>query len=98
MRYLRVLLAAAAILAAGQLRATIFGGVTGLIHDPQHRPIQGATVVIHATNSDWSQTATSNTNGEFQFAAVPVGQYTVTVSAPGFSDQVQNITVNSGNL
>ncbi len=30
--------------------ATIFGQVQGIVHDPQHRPIRGATVTIHAAH------------------------------------------------
>src|SRR5579864_5720167 len=98
MRNVQRLLAAVLILSAGQLSATIFSSVRGLIHDPQHRPVQGATVTIHDVHSDWSQTVSSNDNGEFDFAAVPVGQYTVTVAAPGFSEQMQKLTVNSGSV
>ena len=35
--------------------ATIFGTVTGLIHDPQHRPVQGAQVTLRAASSDWTK-------------------------------------------
>lgn len=98
MRHLCFPLAAVALLAAVQLSATIFGSVHGLIHDPQHRPVEGANVVIHAVNSDWSETSISNDLGEFQFAAVPVGQYTITVTATGFSDQEQKVALNSGAL
>ncbi len=76
--------------------ATIFGSVRGLIHDPQHRPVQGAQVTIRATNSDWSQTATSDEQGEFRFDNVPIGEYHVTVDMAGFAPQKQNLTLTSG--
>jgi outer membrane receptor protein involved in Fe transport len=76
--------------------ATIFGSVRGLIHDPQHRPVQGAQVTIRATNSDWSQTATSDAQGEFRFDAVPIGEYQVTVDMPGFAPQEQKLSLTSG--
>lgn len=96
MRRLRILLVAGVLLAGAHLSATIFGSVRGLIHDPQHRPVQAANITIHALDSDWSQAVTSDNNGEFQFSAVPVGRYTVTVNAPGFSEQEQKTPVNSG--
>ena len=37
--------------------ATIFGNIRGIIHDPQHRPIEGATVTLHALNSGLTQVA-----------------------------------------
>ncbi len=78
--------------------ATIFGSVRGLIHDPQHRPLQGAEAVIHDTNSDWSQTTTSNEAGEFSFPTVPLGSYKVTVTAAGFAASEQTIGVASSSV
>ena len=76
--------------------ATIFGSVRGLIHDPQQRPVRGAKVTIHSTNSGWAQTATCDNQGGFQFDAVPIGEYLVTVDMPGFAPQEQKITLTSG--
>ena len=66
--------------------ASIFGAVRGVVHDPQHRPIAGAHVMLKADNSDWSQSQESGENGEIAFTSVPIGSYTVTVTAPGFAD------------
>lgn len=76
--------------------ATIFGSVRGIIHDPQHRPIQGAMVMIKAKSSDWSKTTNTDSNGEFQFNTVPVGEYSVSVADPGFQQVGQAVTVISG--
>ena len=76
--------------------ATIFGSVDGLIHDPQHRPVKGAQVTIHAVSSQWRQVITSNDDGEFRFDAVPVGEYMVMVETSGFAAQQQNIVITSG--
>ncbi len=40
------LVAVAASLLATAAYATIFGSVRGVVHDPQHRPIQGAHVTL----------------------------------------------------
>jgi len=77
--------------------ATIFGTVKGIVHDPQHRPIHGATITLKAKLSDWKQTATTNDDGEFVFNAVPIGDYSVTVSADGFQNFAQDISVSSGS-
>ena len=74
---------------------TIFGTVRGIVHDPQHRPIAGAEVTIKAAASDWTNSAKSDANGEFNFSAVPVGDYVITVSQPGFATVQQQITVLS---
>ena len=69
--------------------ATIFGSVHGVIHDPQHRPIQGAQVTLKAQNSDWTQSQVSRDNGEFEFTSVPIGDYTATVTSKGFQEYVK---------
>ena len=74
--------------------ATIFGSVRGIVHDPQHRPIHGATITLKAKLSDWKQTQSTNDDGEFVFNAVPIGDYSVTVAADGFQNVEQNISVS----
>ena len=80
-------------LCSGLALATIFGTVQGVVHDPQHRPIAGAVVLLKAATSDWSRTIQSDQNGEFRIEAVPVGNYIVTVSHAGFESLQQNVTV-----
>ena len=84
------------LLFAASLSASIFSSVTGLIHDPQHRPVQGARVTVSAQSSDWSQTITSNDAGEFRFDNVPLGSYTVKVEVEGFAPQSQQLMLESG--
>jgi hypothetical protein len=75
--------------------ATIFGSVRGIVHDPQHRPIQGAHVTLKAQNSAWTKSLDSDSNGEFDFSSVPIGNYTVTVSSRGFQPTQQSAVVQS---
>lgn len=84
------------LMLAGTADATIFGSVRGIIHDPQHRPLQGSMVMLRANSSDWAKTTNTDDNGEFQFNAVPIGEYTVVVAAPGFDQMSQMVTVRSG--
>jgi outer membrane receptor protein involved in Fe transport len=84
------------MLLAALASATIFGSIRGVIHDPQHRPVQGAMVMLKSRSSEWAQTATTDGNGEFSFTAVPLGDYTVGVASPGFAQTTQNVTVESG--
>jgi outer membrane receptor protein involved in Fe transport len=77
--------------------ATIFGNVRGIVHDPQHRPMEGAQATLRAQSSGWSATAQSNSEGEFQFEAVPIGNYNLKVTAAGFRSLEQQITVVAGS-
>ena len=79
------------------LHATIFGRVQGIVHDPQHRPVAGASVKLQAITSDWSQTAQSGDNGEFSFTTAPVGDYKITVTQSKFETAQQAVTVASGS-
>ena len=81
---------------AGAALATIFGTVQGVVHDPDHRPVAGAMVMLKSANSSWSQTTTTDENGEFRVQAVPIGEYVIAVSAKGFDVAKQKITVLSG--
>jgi len=77
---------------------TIFGNVRGIVHDPQHRPVQGAHVEIRAKTSALSQTATTDADGAFLFDTVPLGEYSINVSSEGFAaaEQALQVTSESG--
>ena len=73
------LLAVVPLLLIGEMaRATIFGDARGIVHDPQHRPVAGATVTLQAKSADFSRSATTDEKGEFLFRGVPLGEYSVT--------------------
>lgn len=77
--------------------ASIFGVVKGIVHDPQHRPIAGAHVVLKSATSDWKAETTTNDAGQFQFQTTPAGDYRVIVTAPGFAGQTLATSVSSGS-
>jgi outer membrane cobalamin receptor len=84
------------LLCGSFLHATIFGKIQGVVHDPQHRPIAAASVVLKSSTSAWSQTTQTDQEGGFSFSAVPIGDYVVTVSQSGFESSEQTVTVTSG--
>src|SRR5580704_18529459 len=88
---------AACLLSAVSARATIFGKIQGIVHDPQHRPVAGASVKLQAITSSWSQTTQTDDNGEFLFTSVPVGDYKITVTQSKFDTGEQTVTVASNS-
>jgi hypothetical protein len=93
----RVCLAVVFVLAlAGASLATVFGTVRGIVHDPQHRPVDGIRVVLKATTSEFTLDARTDDAGQFHFDAVPLGEYTVAVSSANFVADAQSVTVLSG--
>ncbi len=77
--------------------AAVFGAVRGVVHDPDHRPVQKAQVVVKSSSSDYSQDLATNADGAFEATALPVGSYVVTVTAEGFAPSQQHIVVASGS-
>src|SRR5467141_4600814 len=78
--------------------ANIYGAIRGVVHDPQHRPIQDAMVMLKAKSSEWAKSVTTDATGEFQFNAVPLGDYSVSVASQGFAQTSQDVTVISGTV
>lgn len=76
--------------------STIFGQVQGVVHDAQHRPLPGATVDLRAERSDFHRAATTDAEGHFQLTTVPLGDYRLLVSRPGFQSEERPLTLLSG--
>jgi outer membrane receptor protein involved in Fe transport len=70
------------------------GSVRGIVHDPQHRPVPGARVVLRSQNAE-TKTVQSDANGEFQIDGVPEGAYAVDISAQGFRPLEQPVAVSA---
>src|SRR5579864_2404733 len=97
MRYIRtaIIVAVLFLALAPVAGASVVRSVRGVIHDPQHRPVQNVMVMIHAKASDWAATANSDASGNFVFNAVPLGEYVVTVAGVGFEQARQDVMVTS---
>jgi TonB dependent receptor/Carboxypeptidase regulatory-like domain/TonB-dependent Receptor Plug Domain len=96
-RWARLILMAAAILCLPHVcLADSFGSVHGVVHDSDHRPVSGARVQLHATNSAWSQDAQADAAGEFTFINVPVGDYLLSVMAGGYVASAVSLSVLNG--
>jgi hypothetical protein len=75
------------------LWAAVFGTVRGVVHDPDHRPVPDAQVLVKSASSDYSQKLATNPDGAFEATTLPVGAYTVTVMRDGFATSVQQVVV-----
>ncbi|HYX53563.1 MAG TPA: TonB-dependent receptor [Candidatus Limnocylindrales bacterium] len=78
--------------------ASPFGSVKVIVHDPQHRPVQGAEVVVQSRTSSFKQSAKTNDEGIGTVMTLPVGEYYVAVLSPGFAADAQSVTVTSDNV
>lgn len=71
------------------LCAQNLGTVRGIVHDPQHRPLQNATVTLQ------SHTTRTDANGEFAIENIQPGPATLRVSAEGFAPLEEQVNVAS---
>lgn len=60
------------LLAAPILMAAT-GGIRGIVHDPQHRPIGGAQVAVQGPDAAGAIAVQSDANGEFQLNGLQEG-------------------------
>ncbi len=62
---------------------------------PSTPPHRGARVELRAAHSAFTKTTTTAQDGSFTLPSIPLGDYLVTVSQPGFSTTRQAITLAS---
>jgi hypothetical protein len=68
--------------------------ITGTVTDPTGADIPGAQVTVTNLEHGINRTATSNSAGEYLFAALPIGSYDLTVVSPGFKKyQATNVVL-----
>ena len=72
------------------------GSISGSVVDPTGAVIPGATISATETSTDVKSTAVSGKLGEFRFKDVPIGKYTLVITATGFSGlTLNNIEVDA---
>ena len=76
---------------------TVTGTIVGTTLDSQGALITNASISAKNRDTGWERTATSDASGGFTIPSVPAGAYDVTVSAPGFQQEVRSgITMTVG--
>src|ERR1700757_871312 len=73
-------------LAAQQITGTIRGTVT----DPSNAVVQAATVTARQTETGWMRTTTSDRAGAYLLVELPVGHYSLEVTATDFHKYLQD--------
>jgi outer membrane cobalamin receptor len=96
----KFLLAIFAVLTCGAVAGAqpIFGVVSGVVEDPQHRPVAQAQVTLRDPMSGSLVQAETDVAGRFSMPAVPVGEYTASVVKQGFRTVEQRVVVRSGTV
>ena len=74
------------------------GSLTGQTTDPSGAAIVGATVTLKNVDTNYLQTATSDSTGIYLLKPVMPGNYSLTITAKGFAMYVQHGIVITANL
>jgi hypothetical protein len=92
LRRFKRLVSAATVLFIGMLFSPVAHGqfetasVLGFVHDSSGAAVTGAKVTLINVATGLQTTVAANTQGEFEFTSVRVGEYKITSSASGFSE------------
>ena len=84
-----VLIAAVTLIGSLTLAAAqeVTAGITGSVVDPSGAAVKGATATATDTERGTVWTAPTNDAGVFNMTRLPVGTYTMRVTAPGFQSE-----------
>ena len=85
--YLAVCLLAALLYSSVASAQTVTGSISGQVTDPSGALVTGATVTAENVGTAVSTSTKTNASGVYTIRFLPVGTYTVTVEAAGFSSQ-----------
>lgn len=86
------------LLGAALAQAAIFGAVSGVVEDPQHRRVPQTGITLRARLSSWHEQMQTDDNGAFSFPAVPAGEYVIVATKQGFLVIEQPVLVRSGTV
>jgi Carboxypeptidase regulatory-like domain len=70
---------------AGAQTASINGEITGTVVDPSGAAVAGATVIATNAGTGYQQSTVTTPEGLYRIPVLPIGQYSVSVTAKGFA-------------
>ncbi len=69
----------------------------GLVSDPSGAFVPSAKVILDSTQQKYTRETMTDAEGRYSFAAIPPGQYKLSVTAPGFRpEEVSSFNLSSG--
>jgi len=93
---LAVLVIAAVMAPSMMAQSLVTGDITGTVTDPSGAVVSGASVSLKSDANGSTRSATTGSNGTYRFSLLSPGNYTVSVSASGFSKSETTTQVNVG--
>lgn len=69
-------------------------GLSGIVRDPDGRPVPDATIVVIGLTST-PLSARTDGEGKFRIDSLPEGRFDISASAPGFIGEARGVSVNA---
>jgi hypothetical protein len=83
----------------GSFAQSFRGGINGTVTDGSGAVIPGASVTVTNDGTQVERQSTTSSGGEFAFQDMPVGVYTISVTASGFTtEKIEKVTVSAGSI
>jgi len=79
----------AAFISVGAWSQTQLATVSGTITDPSAAVVPGVSVTIVSQGTGLKRSVLTGTAGEYRFAGLPVGRYSIRMVKPGFQSQIR---------
>jgi hypothetical protein len=91
------LLVSCFLLSAGILQAQVnTGSLSGLVLDSSGAAVAGTELTVTSADTGYSRTSKSLGDGAYSLPDLPIGNYTLTASANGFSQVEQKVKIGVG--
>jgi hypothetical protein len=84
-------------LSSAALAQTYRGAIHGTVTDASGAAVPAASVIAVETSTNFTYKTVASSTGDFEFATLPLGTYTVTITAPSFStSKYDKVTIEAG--
>ena len=99
-RYIHLYLMVIALAMTQFLSAQTFrGGIAGSVQDSTGAVVANAKIVLLGTDTGYTRETVSTSAGAYSFQDLPLGNYSVTITAAGFSQKkIDGIAVRPGQV
>jgi hypothetical protein len=95
---LMLCVAALLLLVASAVAQETTGGLQGTVKDPSKAVVPNAKVTVKANTLVGDKEVSTDASGYYRFANLPPGEYTVSVTASGFTTAKRELTLEVGHL
>jgi hypothetical protein len=78
---------------------TFRGGIAGSVQDSTGAVVPNAKILLLGTDTGYTRETVSTSSGDYSFQDLPLGNYSITVSSPGFQQtKIDKIAVRPGQV